>query len=258
MLFVFDIDGTIVSHSKNPSYIPKSTIKAIELIFNSGYKVIVATGRTYTQSKNVMELLGVTDGIFSDGSTIVINNNVVSNEVISKEAYESFINDCKKNNLTALAQDHMYNYLMYSPTDEEAVDIIESYAKGMDNPDYIKNEIPNTLECNLFSCFSQHDFQKFDDISYTAWTKGTSMKPKNVNKASGIKKYIELANISYKQVHVFGDNFNDIEMFQEFYEHSNVLGDAPNEVKEYAKNILNSIDCNGIYNRIINILKIQP
>ncbi len=255
MLFVFDIDGTLVSHGNGHSYIPESTIKAINLIKESGHKILLATGRNYSQSIDIMRKFNLSDGVFCDGSVLYIDHALVFSKSLSVHAIESFVLSAEKHKLTIVAQDPMFNYISCNPQCVNENNIINVYMQGLTNKDYIIEDIPTNKEFNNFSCFSNFEFEVFEDVDYTNWPLGTSMQPKGISKAFGIIEYIKRLEIDRKDVHVFGDNINDIDMFNEFYENSNVLGGAKHSVRIMAKHQLDEIDNDGLSNRILEILK---
>ncbi len=255
MLFVFDIDGTIVSHNKKKNHIPDSALHALSLIKEKGHSILLATGRNYSQSLNIMKILNIHDGVFCDGGAVYVDGKQVFSKTINSEAISSFIRDIEDNDLIAIAQDPVYNYVSHHPNKLEEAQIIDTYVKGISDEKYIVYNIPHAKDFNSLSCFNKHTFEVFDDVEYTKWPLGTSLHPANINKAYGIKKYLEFKHFDDNEIHVFGDNINDIEMFKAFYENSNVLGDANHTVKEFAKHHLNNIDDDGLSIRILEILK---
>ncbi len=107
------------------------------------------------------------------------------------------------------------------------------------------------LRCLLLVLFV---VDSLNDADIHKWPVGVSIVPKGVNKAEGIKKYLELTN-SNQEVFVFGDNLNDKEMFEAFYENSYVIGNAKDSVKGYAKNVMKNLEDDGIYWAVANILE---
>ncbi len=47
----FDVDGTLVSHKTDS--VPESTRKALKLLHENGYKLVLATGRDMSQLKKL-------------------------------------------------------------------------------------------------------------------------------------------------------------------------------------------------------------
>lgn len=254
MLFVFDIDGTIVSHNKGCSYIPKATIKAMKMIQTAGHKIVIATGRNYSQTKEVMDELNILDAIVCDGAALFINNKLVYKKSIEANAMKSYIKDSTKNNLAIIAQGVYNNYISGDFSKSEANEVVNSYYRGINNSETILHSLKECDEYTSFTCFNSFNFQDFNAVSVIKWETGTAIKPQHTSKASGIKEYISINMIKHSDVYVFGDSFNDIEMFQEFYDNSYILGDAHEMSKKHAKYILDNIDNNGLYKGVISIL----
>lgn len=255
MLFVFDIDNTIISHSKQKSFIPEATITALKKIKESGYRIIFASGRNYKQTLPIMEKFGVKDAIVCDGACVIVNNNVVYEHFIDENAKNSIINDAFKHNLPISVHDTNDVYVIDNDKRNATIEMIETYIKsveGESNYEYKTISLENN--CVGISCFVDFDFEHFDTIDYNQYPVGCSISAKGISKASGILKYLELKSVHRDSVHVFGDNFNDISMFQEFYENSYAVGNAPEEVKKYARHQLNYIEEEGILHAVEKIL----
>ena len=62
----FDIDGTLAAGGYGNTYIPDSTIKALELLRKAGHFLAIATGRSQDMAVDYMLQLGF-DNMVSDG-----------------------------------------------------------------------------------------------------------------------------------------------------------------------------------------------
>ncbi len=256
-LFVFDIDNTLVSHCKQESYIPNSTKLAINKIVKLGHKAIIATGRTYNTTQQVMKDVNICDAIICNGSAAIINNELIYNKPIRKEALNHFLKEIKENNYPALAFD---SHDIYIYDDIEEKEFFNQQVNTFVNPmfDGTSHKIKRfdfEKEYNSISLFTKTDINSFEDISTTWYDEGGyELMDVDSTKATGIMMYVEKFNFNKEDVYVFGDNYNDISMFKEFYDNSYVLGNACDEVKKFAKNVCKHIDDDGLYCAIDDIL----
>lgn len=249
MIFVFDIDCTLLVHNENESYIPQSVYKAFDLIRDSGHKIAIATGRNLTSARIIMEDLNVYDAVICDGSSIVINNEVVFEKEINEASKTIIIEEARKNNLIVLARNTDNAYMINS----EDFSIIKEHAKGLILDVKSIQELTADVAINNFSCFEDYEFKNLSNVDITKWPAGSSICEAGTNKGSGIKEYLKIKGID-EEVLVFGDNLNDVEMFREFYENSYVVGNASDKVKSQAKHIIGNIEEDGIYKAVEAII----
>ncbi|MFV0424265.1 MAG: Cof-type HAD-IIB family hydrolase [Bacilli bacterium] len=258
-LFVFDIDNTLVSHYQEESVISTSTKNALRMIEEMGHHCIIATGRTYNTTCHIMKEIDIWDAILCNGSTIVLNNEVTYNKPIVKDCLEDILKEAREKNIATLGFDSHDIYVYDDVVDKEyfnqqiksfIVPMFQGTNCGIKKFDFSR-------EYNSISFFTKEKIKKFENISVTIYEEGGyEFMNSCTSKATGILKYIEMYNFSKEDVYVFGDNYNDISMFEEFYENSYVLGNACDEVKNHAKYVCDHIDDDGIYNAVVDILEV--
>lgn len=78
---------------------------------------------------------------------------------------------------------------------------------------------------------------------------------KAINKKLAVDRVIELCNLNRREVAVFGDDYNDIEMLKGFM-HSVAMGNASDEVKRCARFVTLGNDEEGIHHALSNIFKL--
>ncbi|MFV0499718.1 MAG: Cof-type HAD-IIB family hydrolase [Bacilli bacterium] len=257
-LFVFDIDNTLVSHSKNKLTIPDTAFLAIDLIKKSGNKCLIATGRTYNTTRHLMELFDIKDAVVANGSTVIIDHNVIYDKPINENVQKQIFEEIKEKHIPTLAMDSHDIYIYDDVVDR---DFFVKQIRSFIDPMYegTKHNIKSFDFNNLYnsiSFFTNEKIKDYEETSVTMYEEGGfELMDINCSKASGIYRYIDINGIDKKSVYVFGDNYNDIKMFQEFYTNSYVLGNACEEVKSYAKNVCDHIDNDGVYKAVKSILK---
>ncbi len=257
-LFVFDIDNTLISHHNGDAVVVESAKEALQIIKDNGCKPILATGRPYNTVEHIMDDLDISDAILSNGSTVVLNKEIIYNRPIIEEANASLLKAIKEKGLPAIAMDS-HDIYIYSEVEEKGYfdKLIEKFISPMFEGTTAKmKEFDFDSEYNIISIFSEEEIDTHNEIEKTWYhNTGYELTNKGSSKATGILKYIEENNIDKNDVYVFGDNYNDLSMFAEFYENSYVLGNACDEVKSYAKHICDHIDNDGIYKAIVSIFK---
>src|SRR5699024_7783392 len=85
------------------------------------------------------------------------------------------------------------------------------------------------------------------EFDFVRWHKySTDILPKGGSKAIGIAKLMEVLNIKHEHAYAFGDGLNDREML-EFVPNSVAMGNAVDEVKQFAAYVTKDVDKDGIY-----------
>ncbi len=254
MLFVFDIDGTLFIYGKDKPYLPSSVKLAFDLIKQQGHKVIFATGRAFFETEMFMEELGVSDAVLSDGAVIIEDGKIIYEETIDSRIAKEFISKVESNSLAALGSNSYHRFVLNSHNLDHHIDIVNTYVNNSVEKEQFKF-LDESEAYTVLSCFEDYPYELSGDVKVTKWPAGISISPKGVSKASGINKYIAMHRILKEDVYVFGDNYNDISMFEEFYNNSYVVKDSSEEVKSFAKHELESLEDDGIYKAVLKILR---
>ncbi|WP_304682176.1 Cof-type HAD-IIB family hydrolase [Lactobacillus taiwanensis] len=242
----FDVDGTLVSHKTDS--VPESTRKALKLLHENGYKLVLATGRDMSQLKKLPVKDLKFDGYLTmngqlcldgDGKEIfgnpidevdtekmieLIKEKRVPITTIGKEGpYINFVTDqvvaaqkAVSSKVAPIGKYHgeeVYQFIAYGDRNELKT---------------LVDELPN---CKL-SWWNEY---AVDIIS------------KNGGKLAGIKKYLELQNQTLDDAMAFGDGENDLEMLKAV-KVGVAMGNGEEHVKQTANYVTSDIDEDGIYN----------
>lgn len=241
----FDIDGTILSHKTTS--IPQSAFDSIIKLQEKGIHCVCATGRSLME----IEELPINDIKFD--SYITLNGQVVFNK--NRE------------------------FLFGNPIQNEEKELIISLFNEKDTPVMMieKNDIymnfindyvvkaQADVSTPVFPCkeYSGNDFYmvsvyvdseheeffrtKFDHCLVTRWHDlGLDIVSKEGGKVAGIKRYLEMYNISLEETMAMGDGENDIDMLK-YVNIGIAMGNAKESVKEIADFITDDIDNDGLY-----------
>ncbi len=88
-IIFLDIDGTLITDKETVNQL---VIDKVNYLRSLGWTIALATGRTVGQAKQVISDLQITNGVFANGQTVMLDNEVIYQHVIpaqvSKEVYK--------------------------------------------------------------------------------------------------------------------------------------------------------------------------
>lgn len=252
-----DIDGTLRDDNEN---ISERTIKAIKNITQKGILVVLCSGRPIKYTENISRECRASNYIItSNGGSIYNyeNNETLYINKMDKKAVIELYKIAQKVNarfIMDIADSRIVNRLKHLDGSEIELEIsVEEFVN--------QNDI---IQCVI----ADSDFEKIKSI------KGKIEKVKNVeiknqhknlidetaprkgsayydvaaiesNKGNAIKKFCKMLNIDLKDVVAIGDSINDIPMFK-VVGHSVAMGNANDKVKEYANEVTESNEDDGV------------
>lgn len=244
----FDLDGTIVYDGYKVS---NRTIMAISYLKSKNIKIGIATGRSYFFTEYLAKLIGI------DLPLICVNGAWILRKDNFSTIYEKTLSLETQCEILRKFNDMNIDYLVYTN------DGIYSTNKNLYFFEKLSEMKPN-LKCDfsyefevfenrryfkelrilkIMVCYKDEQQKKellsiikeFDNISYsTSQNYVIDIYAKDVDKAEALKWIIGKNNIKSHELMVFGDNENDIKMF-EFAGKSVALENASEKVKRYAK-----------------------
>lgn len=251
-LIASDVDGTLVGDGEGK--LNKKIVDAIRAIHDKGIHFVVASGRQWVSIENVFE--EVKDKIFyisDNGAYIGINGRSLFVNKMDDENARNLILDIRKNkDLVAIAADESSYYI------EEKNDFLMNWIRGgyRGRIEFVEDltKVQNIIK---ISAYSESIYGKADDIiakysdkllvNYAGemWLDCTA---KGVSKGNALKKLQEAFEITENETMVFGDQANDVEMFNAAYYSFAVKNAAP-IAKETARFMADS-------NKNLGVLKI--
>ncbi len=246
-LIIFDIDGTLYDNVNK--CIHQSTIECVKKLYEQGYDLAIATGRSYSMINNVDILKKyINTYILINGQIILRNNEVIYKEPIDKMKLEELLKDFEK-------EDIPYGCVS---EDKERLSKIDDFVEHAYTSFCLKNPIIDKkfyLKEDIYQvwCFGENEkisrfIKKHPNFEFMGWGgTGYDVLPKGVNKARTIKILREYLKIDNKDVIAIGDGFNDILMIKEVG-YGIAMGNANDELKKYAKYITDNIENDGLYN----------
>lgn len=282
-LFAFDLDGTLLSDSKE---ITENSLKAIKRINQLGYKWVIVTGRNYDLVKPILEQYDLScDLILNNGHQYIDSNHKeikripIENETL-KEALPILLKDT--NHTTIFTNKEKYIFTDKESYFYEHIKILGTvnnnhYLNSTESIDYYKKMLLyNTKTLNLSdSLITKNidvlkiDLANFDenkiqdsylllqDINNLGVHKTSDFSLEiteiSSNKAVMLMDLVKEKDFSLENVYIFGDSMNDIELFETF-PNSIAMGNANRKIKEKAKWITDTNNNDGIYKAIKNII----
>ena len=260
-LIVLDLDGTALN-SKN--LIPLNLKELlIDLIKTQTCRVVLASGRSISSMKTLASDLGLSAPLVTLNGGVIIDpltKEVYNEKNLSIDTYKDSLHILNKLKIDFVV---FTSFGVYADKPSEITDILIKYTENeikwtrdftsIRNPVKILF-IPKSNESN--SKIKKHTSFLDVDIIESGFS-FTEIVPRGVNKGSALKVVSDMLTIDSKDIIAFGDNENDIEMFQ-FAGTGVAMGNAPDHVKIHADMVTETNDNGGVYNileRIFNPVK---
>lgn len=261
-LFITDLDGTLLRKDKS---ISEYTVKTLNELIKKGHKISVATARSLSSAKAILEPLNLELPIvLNNGGFIydpVTNENLVSNYMLS-EITQIIVEKSLEKGLNPFVhlEDNSINKLYYSGLFNHGErDYYESRMKAKDkrfkkveNYDFENKKIITVFFIGqekeltdmydyLKENFSNLQYHLFLDVySNYYWLE---INHKNATKKNGVN-FLK-SHLRIDKVTCFGDNLNDISMF-EVCEETYAVENAHIKLKEIAMGIIESNENDGV------------
>lgn len=254
-LIAFDCDGTLLNDRKQ---IDKETIEAIKKVKNRGIKIVIATSKAFYKLQKYLEQLELVD---DDHYTVAFNGGYVLNntencvlhkELLNAEAVEKIVNFAKKFNLYTfiyekdkiISNKYCDDYIRHNPDTPFFVDDFNSIDLESLSVHKIIMHSPNANEVSRArlelgtSC---------DDVCEVTSSNANNIEfiPFGNSKTSGLEKISQKLDIKASEMIAFGDNENDIDMFN-YVGYNVAMGNSIDSLKNIANRITLSNNDNGI------------
>ena len=248
-LIVADLDGTLLKSDKSLD----DNIK--DVISGQDYKFTIASGRSMVLVKNFISELNIDlPYITNNGAEIYQSDACVKQYSIPDEEVRFILNLVQEFNLECHANAENCIYTMGK------IDLILPFRKRFEGVLPIVDNASINAVCantiNKIMCIDK-DLNKIEKFAkkinlycehvHCERAEGNAFVIVNrqASKGKALKNLIELLHISSEEVIVFGDNYNDVSMF-ETVKYSVCMENADKDVKDKATFICKSNDMNGV------------
>lgn len=250
-IFFFDIDGTLIDCHQGITTMSSDTIYSLRKLKEDGHVIFVATGRNLCFIPESIRNFEFDGFITCNGASVYYQNKKILNKTLNIDHLNLIRSFSSKYDLPYFIEtDHTIYTNKYESQDrinfskkwnmaEETVchDKNQDDSFHMAMVDFKKLDIINealsifTDDLNILL----HPNQYSADVSL-----------KNVTKGQAIKFICEYLMIDINHTVAFGDGPNDIEMF-ETVNLALAMGNAIDNLKDKADDVLLSIDNDGVY-----------
>lgn len=244
----FDYDGTL--RSRELDAVPQSAQAALEMLRARGHFVALATGRLQSDALEMVADLGIDTMVADGGNSITIEGRLVDIEGMPLEPARALVHRLDamgwpwavnhENARTCLTRDERY-----------ASRLSRLYYKPIIVPDLDIDTLDPIYKVFVPCTAREQEGIDLSDVTYARYS-DELLYIEPTDKARGIRTMMRLLDAPAKDVIVFGDGSNDIEMFSP--EWSNVaMGNAIDELKERADLVTSDVNDDGIWNACIEL-----
>ncbi|KZL89914.1 Cof-type HAD-IIB family hydrolase [Clostridium magnum] len=265
---VCDMDGTLLN---SKDIISEENEAALKKLQQMGLEVIIASGRVDLLMKPFIKQLNLKGNIICCNGGLIKNietGEILYSKVMDKGAVREIIDYALGNNINFLIYT---NKVVYSnknnPKAEKYEKLNMSLSKDLQIPiTYIDDSIiKNIHNIDIFKILlvcdnheivkvAQKHLSKSDKLTAVSSVKGLlDIMASNTSKGHGLKILSDKLDVDLDKVIAFGDNYNDVEMFQ-CVGMPIAMGNAEEDVKLQAKYVTKSNDEAGIAYAINNYI----
>jgi Cof subfamily protein (haloacid dehalogenase superfamily) len=249
------IDGTVVDQTNSMSLAVREAVLALA---DTGVAIVVATGRAMPGTMEVVERLGLQDGIAvaSNGAIVIGYHPVEVLHSITFDASEAVrrVLDSVPDALVAVEEVGV-GYRVNAPFPEGEV-------HGRITVEDVDSLVSEPVTRVVIRA-PEHDAREFAEvveglgltetnyyIGYTSWL---DLAPQGVSKASGLEMVCARLGVAPSEVLAVGDGFNDVEMLQ-WAGRGVAMGQAPDEVVAAADAVTGTVSDDGLAEELARYL----
>lgn len=256
-ILFFDLDGTLVMHTQDGSFIPNSAIRALNKAKENGHMLYISTGRSIAMIDKDILHNPLFDGVISaSGACILYKGEIIFHRPYQIDELNNLRSLLEKNNIFHWLEsnegifynaDKFEDYLKKTKKKflprlfKKLKPLNEEYLDKINKVSYTDNNNPFSFEEKLLS-------NKYILVPMSYDGQGENrgeISPLNISKGTAIKYVLEKLNINKKDAYCFGDSNNDLSMFPSVGT-SICMGNGKDEVKKRATFVTKNIDDGGI------------
>ena len=262
-LFVTDLDGTLINSKREVS---KKSLEILNKLIENGINFTVATARTPATAVEILQNLNLKLPVALMNGVLIYDTKelkYIDIKVIEKETVNKVLDIFKAYNKNPLVYGVKDNHLWVYHKDFENVYEYNFYKERADKNlktfVNVENYNGSLSDSNVINFVAFDNYEKIKAIAEEVkCIEGITVNyykdvyedcyfleaySSEASKANGIKylsKYIE-----YSKVICFGDNLNDIPMF-ELANEAYATANATEEIKKIATEVIGSCEDNGV------------
>ncbi len=243
--FFFDIDGTLTDIATD-KIVPSAKV-AVKKLEEAGHFVCINTGRAHYKAEKARKELGFSNMVCSGGNAIVLNGELIENIPLNRDGVIEILDEAKQKNIGYLV---MINDTIevYSENDLFIKQVGERKepTKYIFNDDFDYHNVENFYKVYLaLDEEEEKNFKSKNKLGSLRFVKDYLMFQAD-NKKEGIVKMMKNLDGDLEDVVVFGDDYNDLDMFDNTWT-CVAMGNACDELKQKATHIAERNVDDGIY-----------
>ena len=262
-LFVTDLDGTLINSKRE---VPKKSLEILNKLIENGVNFTVATARTPATAVEILQNLNLKLPVALMNGVLIYDTKelkYIDIKAIEKETVNKVLDIFKAYNKNPLVYGVKDNHLWVYHKEFENVYEYNFYKERADKNlktfVNVENYNGSLSDSNVINFVAFDNYEKIKAIAEEVkCIEGITVNyykdvyedcyfleaySSEASKANGIKylsKYIE-----YSKVICFGDNLNDIPMF-ELANEAYATANATEEIKKIATEVIGSCEDNGV------------
>ena len=261
-LVALDIDGTVLHEDETLS---PHVVAAIARAVAAGHEVMLATGRSWSATLPVLQLLDLTpEYVVCANGAVILKRDASETEGYRRAHVETFDPRPVLNRIRAALPEGKF---MVEDAAGRRFYTEGMYDWNLNGADQVEFEELGFVESTRVVCVSpQHSVEEFLDIvaamglhqvsyaiGYTAWL---DIAPEGVNKATALERVREWLGIPLHRVFAAGDGRNDIEMLEWAAQSGRAIamGQAPDIVRELATEIVADVVDDGLVSALDSLI----
>lgn len=253
----FDIDGTLLTPGKR--IVEQSTIETLQYLSQrEDVDLFISSGRGKETLNEIKHILPYFKGLnLANGGQLIIDNQ----EILFPFEYDEV------QQFVAYLNTHQISYVIMTNCQNLRRYFREDIRRGIDAEVKCEYQLITSDDNFYFNdviefwILDNNDIidglkALFPNLTFFNWGNfGCDVVPNGRNKATGVKKIIELMNYNYDLTYAIGDSDNDVPMFQAVAT-SIAMNNGSTKAKNTATFVTDNIENDGVkkavYNYIIN------
>lgn len=243
--FFFDIDGTLTNR-RTREIVPSAQL-ALDKLQEAGHFVSIATGRAYYKAKPFMEAAGIHHMVCCGGGGLVVKDELIRNIPLDLEKAKALIKEAEAlgYGILLMLDDSLNVYAKNNLFIKQAGERLEPTIYHFDPElDIDELNVIYKIYISIPEC-EEHRLTLKNTIGNLRFEKHYLLFQYDA-KHQGILDMMNILNADVKDVVVFGDDTNDLVMFDERWL-SIAMGNACNALKVKADYVTDANVEDGIY-----------
>ncbi len=240
--FFFDIDGTLTD--RKTDLIVPSAKEALHKLQENGHFVAIATGRAHYKAREFSEEVGIYNLVCCGGGGIVLDGKLLYNEPLDREKAHAILKHADEEKIGYLLMlDDSDKCYMKDYRFLEQVGLRKELSTYIYDPNLEVNDI-----LKIYIALSKEKEKEYSwahDLTSLRFVSQYLIYQYDAKK-EGILRMMDIIGGNLEDVVVFGDDVNDLVMFDERW-FSIAMGNGTEELKKHANYIADDNIKDGIW-----------